>query len=443
MFIAKYKNIIFIFIIATLLSAFCNLFVYAEEIEEDTGIVYINTLPKFTDEEFLNAPVRMEIFVADWCKYCNDLKESMIDAIYNKFTSKEVAIRLLDKDNPKVEEYMNEFEEKFDMEGKDNLKGRIPAIIINGKYLLIGYGGKETDDLMIKSINSLLNGEGITLLKTYSLKSEFEGTTDNLIYQYHSSTSNEDTKEEKEKENTNNNPQEKEPTSTSSLADNITFFAVQGLYDSKNFPIYAYILALLLYFIEYKKFKIGIFTGLYILGIIVANIFARYKDFGMALYRQPIFIGLSLVFSILSLSIFWDIYFATLTKNKHITEYKRSKILMYLEKLLNKNWVYLIVPLFSFSIYFFTTPFDRDYGLVLYYHNIPFALKIILLIINGFCASVLTLIIGLIIKKCKKMNKEIIIPKKQYGYYYVFAVFYLLICILCIYFIFKVYYYPI
>lgn len=435
-------------------SLYFTSFAYAWE-KSDTGFIYTENLPKYADEEFLKAPVRMEIFVTDWCKHCIHLKDSMIDAIYNEFTPDEVAIRLLDKDNPVVLAYMKNIQGKFDMEGREELKERIPTIIINSQYMVVGYGGEEMNKAMIDSIRQLMEGKEITIMKTFSLKGEYRTENNSTIFQYEKYNAedakpdheNMAPKPEGEEKAEEGNYQDKTAEGTGKEeknwfypAEEVTFFLVQGLYDSLNFLVYAYVLAVLLFFVPYKKFKIVLSAGSYILGLVAANCLARYSDTGLATFRQPILIVTCLLFATLSLSVFWDLYFTALSKNRRLVQHKRNKILVWLKKLLNKNWAVIPLFMFGFALYFFTTPYDVDYGLVLHrYENTVLFGKIALLALNGFCASLASVLGAFIISTCKKMNHEVLEPSKRYGFYYVAAGFYLILFFLLIHFIFKIY----
>lgn len=446
-----FKKFVFALLLIMSFSILSTSLAYAFE-KTETGLVYIEGLPEYTDEEFLNTPVRMEIFVTDWCKYCQYLKDGMIPAIYEEFTEEQVAIRFLDKDNPKVESYMKDYQEKFYMEKEDeDRKGRIPTTIINGEFMAVGYGGEEMDAAMIQSIHELLDGQDIITMKTYTLKEEFRGKTSDILYRYDDiDTEDVDTEEEgiayteepmgeESEEGKTNYPGEEDTNYQPSFADDMMFFAVQGMYDSIAHPIFAYILAIFLFFVAYKKAKIMLFTGFYTFGLILANVLARYSNTGMALYRQPILLVVCLLFAALSLSIFWDLYFKAMAKTKNGVKLKRSKVLVGLEKILNKPWIYFFGFLFAFAVYFFTTPYDVDYGLVLHYYDIPVYTKIIWLVVNGICVSLLSILAGYVVRTSKKMYQELIEPRGKFGYLYFAAVFYLLLFVLFILYIFRMY----
>lgn len=432
----------------------------------ESGIVTVDSLPNFTDEEFLNAPVRIEVFSKEWCKYCQQLEGSMINAIYSKYSKDQVAIRILDAEHSEVEKYFSEYQNMFNV--PEERKGRVPVIVINGKYMKVGYGGEDTNNEVIEGIGQLLNGEEFTVLNPFLLKEEYEGKTDNLIYKYEgtvATTTNNETKnndfsnstettetteaaETAESTETTEATEAEKTSSTKQVksdayADNISFFAVQGLYDSLHNPIFAYMLAVLLFFIAYNKRKSLAFSGLYILGMIGANIIARFYNTGLYVYRQPILIALSLIFAYLSLSIFWDIVFTTYNKNnKANIKYNRSLILNGLQKFLNSKISYLFAFVFAFAVYFFTTPYDADYGLIITTDDrFNTALKILLLIVNGICASVLPIFLSAVVQAGKKMSHELIEPSKKYKLNYFGAIFYATLTFMIIYGIFKMYYY--
>ena len=410
----------------------------------ETGIISVENLPQITDEEFLKTPVRMEIFVKSWCQYCKELEKSMINAIYSKYTKNQVAIRLLDGEHPEVERYYENYTNLFDM--PESMKGRVPTIIINGKYLIVGYGGEEMNTAMLEGIDQLLKENELYVLKTFSLKEEFKEKTDNLIYQYkkeETGFNNNEYKNNNSNESKTEKTSDKEQIKSSPFADNISFFAVQGLYDTINNPIFAYMLSVFLFFIAYNKRKSLAFSGLYILGMIGANIIARFYNTGLYVYRQPILIVLSLVFAYLSLSIFWDILFTTYNKNDKVNiKYSRSLILNSLQKFLNSKISYLFAFVFAFAVYFFTTTYDLSYGVIITTDGrFNTALKVLLLIINGICASVLSVFLSMVVQAGKKMSHELIEPLKKYRLNYFGAIFYAALTFMLIYGIFKMYYY--
>lgn len=400
----------------------------------ESGIGTVPNLPTFTDEEFLKAPVRIEIFSKVWCPYCQKLEDSMIDAIYSTFSKDLVAIRILDAEHPEVAQYFAKYEIMFDM--PDDIKGKVPTIVINGKYLIVGYK-EELDEKIILAINQLLEGQKPSELdNAYLLKEEFLGHTDNLIYQYKEETNN------TANEDSNTNIQEELPENSKEkikrdvLADNITFFATYGLSDSKNYLVLAYILAIFLFFIESKRKQGLIFHMIYILGMMSANFIVKLYDTGLYTYRQPILIGLSLFFAYVSLSIFWDILFDTLNKTSNVKlNYKRKRILDALQKFLNSKISYVFAFIFGFIVYLVTIPFDLDYAVAIYANdNLNTIMRIVLLIVNGLCFSIPSIFLGIIVESGKKMVHELIEPLKKYNYLWFYALFYASLTMLLIYY---------
>lgn len=457
------KNFINLFLLICFITvSITPLSVFAFE-KTESGIVPVNGLPDFTDKEFSNAPVRIEIFSKEWCKYCQQLEGSMINAIYSKYSKDQVAIRILDAEHPEVEKYFSEYQNMFNV--PEERKGRVPVIVINGKYMKVGYGGENTNNEVIEGIGQLLNGEEFNALNPFLLKEEYKGKTDNLIYKHEVTTTTTTDNEAKSNNSSNltKTTETAESTETAEVAestktegtssikqiqsdayaDNISFFAVQGLYDTINNPIFAYMLAVLLFFIAYNKRKSLAFSGLYILGMISANIIARFYNTGLYVYRQPILIALSLIFAYLSLSIFWDILFTTYNKNDKVNiKYSRSLILNALQKFLNSKISYLFAFVFAFAVYFFTTTYDLSYGVIITTDDrFNTALKVLLLIINGICASVLSVFLSMVVQAGKKMSHELIEPLKKYRLNYFGAIFYAVLTFMLIYGIFKMYYY--
>lgn len=440
------KRLIVISLLVCLIGSFFTSSVFAFE-KTESGIVTVPNLPSFTDEEFLNAPVRIEIFSKDWCKYCQQLENSMIGAIYSVYSKDQVAIRILDAEHPEVEKYFAEYQNMFDNVPEER-KGRVPTTIINGKYMKIGYG-ENMDSNIIKGIGQLLNGEEFSVLNPFVLKEEYKGKTDNRIYQYkkEGNTANNVNNNLEENKNGSGNENKQETTGekqikSNAFADNVSFFAVQGLYDSLHNPIFAYMLAILLFFITYNKGKSFTFSTLYILGLIGANIVTRFFNTGLYIYRQPILIVLSLLFAYISLTVFWDIFFTALNKSsKTQIKYNRNFVLNILSKFLNSKISYLFAFAFAFATYFFTTPYDLDYGAILVFdERFNEMLKIVLIIINGICASVLSIFSSIIVQAGKKMSHELIEPLKKYNLLYFGALFYAILTFLLISNIFKMYY---
>lgn len=430
------KKVIRLFWLICLIAVFVHpLSAFAFE-KTESGIVTVSNLPNFTDEEFLNVPVRIEIFSKEWCKYCQQLENSMIDAIYSVYSKEQVAIRILDAEHSKVEKYFAKYQDTFDM--PEDIKGKVPTIVINGKYMKVGYNKKLNKEI-IEGIGQLLNGEELSALNNiFILKEEFKGKTDNLIYQY---------KEEGTSTNSNNNRREntkqisaEEQIKSNAFADNITFFAIYGLYDSIDNPIFAYILAILLFFIEYEKRKGLTFSVMYVLGMIGANIIVKIYNTGLYTYRHPILIVLSLLFAYISLSIFWDIVFSTLNKNSNTkVKYKRKAVLNMMQKFLNSKISYIFAFIFGFAIYLFTTPYDIDYAAVIFLdERFNIAMKFILIIINGICTSVLSIFLSLIVQGGKKMAQDLIEPLKKYNLLYFGAVFYIILMFALINYVFRI-----
>lgn len=145
------------------------------------GIVYSDTIPKLTDEEFSSASVILEVFVREWCKYCETYETQVVPYLTSKYSSEQVSIRFFDIDHKQVKEYLNKYYNSFTI--PDNLIGHVPAIIINKKYMVLGYSAEITKALE-KDIQNILNGIEPNYSNRFVLKPEYEGTTDNLFYSY-------------------------------------------------------------------------------------------------------------------------------------------------------------------------------------------------------------------------------------------------------------------
>jgi hypothetical protein len=111
-----------------------------------------------------------------------------------------------------------------------------------------------------------------------------------------------------------------------------------------------------------------------------------------------------------------------------------------LQKFLNSKISYLFAFVFAFAVYFFTTTYDLSYGVIITTDDrFNTALKVLLLIINGICASVLSIFLSLVVQAGKKMSHELIEPLKKYSLKYFGAIFYAALTFMLIYGIFKMY----
>jgi glutaredoxin len=101
------------------------------------GLVKVDEIPDYTDEQFNSSPVRITVFSSSWCTYCKELKEEFPKIIYSKFSKDFVAIRIWEIDSPRVVEYFEKFAEKNDIQPE--FRSQIPFIFINEKYPYLGY----------------------------------------------------------------------------------------------------------------------------------------------------------------------------------------------------------------------------------------------------------------------------------------------------------------
>lgn len=116
-------------------------------------------LPFFTNEEFKKASITIESFGKESCPYCLILKENLYSNLYQSdFNQSNVAARYYNIHHPKVKEYFSNWIEKFNL--PENLKGAVPATIINGTYLILGYG-EESTSFYLDTLEQLAKGNHI------------------------------------------------------------------------------------------------------------------------------------------------------------------------------------------------------------------------------------------------------------------------------------------
>lgn len=141
-----------------LLLSFICLFYPMLEIKAQVNITLEAHLPTFSDETFSERHIRIETFGREACPYCELLKTSLYPALDETFDSSQLAARYLNIEHPQVKSYLLAKEQQFDLD--QNLHGAVPATIINGTYLILGYNEQSTD-FYIDLIQRIQNEEDI------------------------------------------------------------------------------------------------------------------------------------------------------------------------------------------------------------------------------------------------------------------------------------------
>ena len=109
-----------------------------------TSLIYQNqpetlsapNLPLFSNHEVKKSTIIIESFGRTGCPYCTLLKENLYRDLFHP----------------------NEWLEKFNL--PENLKGAVPATIVNGTYLLLGYN-EESTSFYLNILDQISNGETI------------------------------------------------------------------------------------------------------------------------------------------------------------------------------------------------------------------------------------------------------------------------------------------
>lgn len=116
-------------------------------------------LPFFTNQDFEKANLTIESFGKESCPYCLILKDNFYSNLYHpNFNHSNITARYYNIHHPKVKAYFNEWIEKFNL--PKNLKGAVPATIINGTYLILGYG-EESTPFYLNILEQLASGNDI------------------------------------------------------------------------------------------------------------------------------------------------------------------------------------------------------------------------------------------------------------------------------------------
>lgn len=446
------KRIIFLLFVSLILFFISFSNAYAFE-KTETGLVKIEGLPEFTDKEFLSTPIRLEVYAKSWCQYCIQLENEMIPEIYKQFTPKQVAVRILDAEHPKVDSHFQKIQDLFDME--NDKKGKVPVTIVNGEILILGYGGKGMTDDLIIGFKQILEGKEYNTIRGFSLKKGLDKATNQIIYQEKGNDYLESLlgslPESETSVNTSPNKELTKPAilehsqnknGGNSSTNTTYFYAIQGVYDTLKRPFLGLILPILLYFIAYDKKKLTTLSILYVIGLIAGNGIVRVYDVGVYETMKPISVLFILLFILISLFIAWNIVFKTISKKyqinikmtKNKSEDEPYFLLKQLNKIINSKLVYGIIPLFAFVLCILTTPFEIEYGAI-FQNDGKF--NFVWLIINGLCVSFLSIILGYIVSMGKKLNTLIIEQTKNYNLCYWGVAFYCILSLVLLYSLFK------
>lgn len=126
---------------------------------DDSGLLTnIKNVPKYTDVEFNNAPVKLEIFTASWCSRCARLKSELPDILHKKYQNQQVAIRIWQIDDGSVAPHMTDMENEVNV--PEAVKGSVPGIFINETYYYAGYDS-DISKKLLEDIDAILHGKKV------------------------------------------------------------------------------------------------------------------------------------------------------------------------------------------------------------------------------------------------------------------------------------------
>lgn len=116
-------------------------------------------IPNFTDKEFYDAKVRIDIATASWCHFCAQLKQELPAALYSAFNKKDVAIRIWDVDKPGVKTFFEQFQNQLNL--PQEFRASVPFTVISYNNKIIGYLGyaQNIRDQMIADIKAILQNQ--------------------------------------------------------------------------------------------------------------------------------------------------------------------------------------------------------------------------------------------------------------------------------------------
>lgn len=146
------------FILSLFLPLFTPLPLQINVTEAATLTLEAPNLPLFEDEAFESASIRIETFGRESCPYCQTLKNNFYSHLNLSTSDLTIAARYYNLENKAIKAYFDEWEGKFNL--TEGLKGAIPATIINGTYLILGYNETSTPHYL-NLIEQIRRGETI------------------------------------------------------------------------------------------------------------------------------------------------------------------------------------------------------------------------------------------------------------------------------------------
>lgn len=282
------------------------------------GLVKVEGVPEYTDEQFNSAPMRITVFTASWCTYCKELKKEFPDAIYSKFSNNLVAIRVWEIDSPKVREYFEKFAEANKIQSE--FRSQIPFIFINEKYPYLGYSEEISNEISedIRAIFSEMeppNGGNLNR----------EESSDGGVF-------NKDVKDNIEKVKRNQEGK--------------IYFIKAGFLDNFKFIFMLVFSILYLSSLSISKSNKYILFFTYFIGILAFNILTL-------IYKTPFLLedayvkGLKISLYIASAVILFEVVVSLLTSS---IERGESKLISILTKILDSKFMYFIAMILGFLV---------------------------------------------------------------------------------------------
>ena len=282
------------------------------------GLVKVEGVPEYTDEQFNSAPMRITVFTASWCTYCKELKKELPDAIYSKFSNNLVAIRVWEIDSPKVREYFEKFAEANKIQSE--FRSQIPFIFINEKYPYLGYS-EEISNEISEDIRAIFS----EMEPPHGGNLNREESTDGGVF-------NKDVKNNIEK--VKGNQEDK------------IYFIKAGFLDNFKFIFMLVFSILYLSILSISKNNKYILFFTYFIGILAFNVLTL-------IYKTPFLLedayvkGLKISLYIASAVISFEVVVSLLTGS---IERGESKLISILTKILDSKFMYFIAMILGFLV---------------------------------------------------------------------------------------------
>ena len=282
------------------------------------GLVKVEGVPEYTDEQFNSAPMRITVFTASWCTYCKELKKELPDAIYSKFSNNLVAIRVWEIDSPKVREYFEKFAEANKIQSE--FRSQIPFIFINEKYPYLGYS-EEISNEISEDIRAIFS----EMEPPHGGNLNREESTDGGVF-------NKDVKNNIEKVKGNQEGK--------------IYFIKAGFLDNFKFIFMLVFSILYLSILSISKNNKYILFFTYFIGILAFNVLTL-------IYKTPFLLedayvkGLKISLYIASAVILFEVVVSLLTGS---IERGESKLISILTKILDSKFMYFIAMILGFLV---------------------------------------------------------------------------------------------